>query len=58
MNMHYCDIFGDCCHCPAPYCPYEKYDDKTEYASDEEENLQDRSTENCKNWPIGQDKTL
>lgn len=41
MNMHYCDIFGDCCHCPAPYCPYEKYDDKTDYAKDEEENLQE-----------------
>lgn len=27
MNMHYCDIFTDCYHCPAPYCPYEKLDD-------------------------------
>lgn len=25
--MHYCDIFTDCYHCPAPYCPYEKLDD-------------------------------
>ena len=24
MDMHYCDIFTDCYHCPAPYCPYEK----------------------------------
>jgi hypothetical protein len=24
MDMHYCDIFGDCYHCPAVYCPYEK----------------------------------
>lgn len=24
MDMHYCDIFGDCYHCPAVFCPYEK----------------------------------
>lgn len=24
MTMHYCDIFTDCYHCPAPFCPYEK----------------------------------
>ena len=24
MDMHYCDIFGDCYHCPAAFCPYEK----------------------------------
>ena len=27
MNMHYCDIFSDCYRCPAPFCPYEKYED-------------------------------
>lgn len=27
MNSHYCDIFGDCWHCPAPVCPHEKYED-------------------------------
>ena len=27
MDMHYCDIFTDCYHCPAPFCPYEKYDE-------------------------------
>lgn len=27
MDMHYCDIFTDCYHCPAPFCPYEKLDD-------------------------------
>ena len=27
MNSHYCDIFTDCYHCPAPVCPYEKYDE-------------------------------
>lgn len=25
MDMHYCDIFGDCYHCPIAFCPYEKY---------------------------------
>ena len=27
MDMHYCDIFGDCFHCPVAFCPYEKLDD-------------------------------
>lgn len=42
--MHYCDIFGDCFHCPASFCPYEKlepgmYDGgyETDEADDEEE---------------------
>lgn len=42
--MHYCDIFTDCYHCPAPVCPYEKRDpdwmDDIK-ADDEDENLQD-----------------
>ena len=33
MDSHYCDIFSDCYRCPAPFCPYEKYDDD---AGDEE----------------------
>ena len=24
LDMHYCTIFTDCYHCPAPFCPYEK----------------------------------
>lgn len=44
MDMHYCDIFGDCYHCPARFCPYEKYE--TDWQDDaepdeEDENLQD-----------------
>ena len=27
MDSHYCDIFSDCYRCPAPFCPYEKYDE-------------------------------
>jgi hypothetical protein len=27
MDMHYCDIFSECYHCPVPFCPYEKLDD-------------------------------
>lgn len=30
MNMHYCDLFGDCYSCPVPFCPYEKLDDGTQ----------------------------
>ena len=30
MDMHYCDIFGDCYHCPCPFCPYEKLEDGTD----------------------------
>lgn len=30
MDSHYCDIFSDCYRCPAPFCPYEKYDDAGE----------------------------
>ena len=42
MNMHYCDIFGDCYHCPAAFCPYEKLepnwlDDVEEEKESEEE---------------------
>lgn len=47
MDSHYCDIFSDCYRCPAPFCPYEKYDDDgnrgavdgaaTENEQDEEE---------------------
>lgn len=40
--MHYCDIFGDCYHCPTPCCPYEKLepfwlDEIEEEEEDEEE---------------------
>lgn len=40
--MHYCDIFGDCYHCPAAFCPYEKLepswlDDVEEEKESEEE---------------------
>jgi hypothetical protein len=27
MDMHYCDIFSDCYHCPCPFCHYEKLED-------------------------------
>jgi hypothetical protein len=44
MDMHYCDIFTDCYHCPCPFCPYEKLDDRTdsgwqddEYEDEEED---------------------
>ena len=42
MDMHYCDIFTDCYHCPAPFCPYEKLepswlDDVEEEKESEEE---------------------
>ena len=43
--MHYCDIFTDCYHCPAPFCPYEKRDpDWLDHAvsdGEDDENLQD-----------------
>ncbi len=46
MDMHYCDIFGDCYHCPAAVCPYEKYEhnfreDDEKPEEEEDENLQD-----------------
>lgn len=39
MDMHYCDIFTDCYHCPVPFCPYEKLDDRTEsgWATEDED---------------------
>lgn len=40
-DMHYCDIFTDCYHCPAPYCPYEKYDENGLDDVEEDEYLQD-----------------
>ena len=45
LDMHYCTIFTDCYHCPAPVCPYEKdnedgygngYDDEDEDDDDED----------------------
>lgn len=46
MISHYCDIFTDCYHCPAPFCPYEKYDENfrvedDEQYGEEDEDLQD-----------------
>ena len=41
MEMHYCTIFGDCCHCPAPYCPYEKLDDDRRREDEDEEDEED-----------------
>lgn len=43
MDMHYCDIFGDCYHCPAAFCPYEKYDEnfRTEDVGEDEEESED-----------------
>ena len=41
MDMHYCDIFGDCYHCPVAFCPYEKlerdWDDDSRKDDDKEE---------------------
>ena len=48
MDMHYCDIFTDCYHCPAPYCPYEKLEPSwlDDVKQDEEDtDLQDSSSE-------------
>ena len=45
MTMHYCDIFGDCYHCPASFCPYEKLETDIDHQADddstEDANLQD-----------------
>lgn len=41
MVLHYCDIFGDCYHCPAAYCPYEKLDEKRWDDEDEEDEEDD-----------------
>lgn len=43
MEMHYCDIFSDCFHCPAPFCPYEKLDEplSEDAPAQDDENLQD-----------------
>ena len=42
MVMHYCDIFGDCYHCPIAFCPYEKLDDGTDSGwADEEDTDED-----------------
>lgn len=35
VPMNYCDIFGDCYHCPVPFCPYEKLEDGTDAGWDE-----------------------
>ena len=47
MDMHYCDIFTDCYHCPVPFCPYEKLDDRTEsgWAIDDEVETDDEEIE-------------
>lgn len=47
MDMHYCDIFGDCFRCPCPFCPYEKLDDGTEsgWAADDEVETDDEEIE-------------
>lgn len=47
MDMHYCDIFTDCYHCPVPFCPYEKLDDRTEsgWAADDEIETDDEEIE-------------
>jgi len=38
MDMHYCDIFGDCYHCPAAFCPYEKLEPSwLDYVEEEKE---------------------
>ena len=44
MDMHYCDIFTDCYHCPVPFCPYEKLEDGTA-AGVAEEYITDRMDE-------------
>ena len=41
MDMHYCDIFSDCYHCPVPFCPYEKLEDGTEAGLDMEAEAED-----------------
>ena len=45
MNLHYCDIFGDCYHCPAPYCPYEKLEPDWLDDVETDEEMQDSSSE-------------
>ena len=35
MDMHYCDIFSECFHCPVPFCPYEKLEDWGQDGQDE-----------------------
>ena len=37
-DLDYCEIFGDCFHCPGlPFCPYEKLEDGTEAGWEPEE---------------------
>ena len=53
MVLHYCDIFTDCWHCPAPFCPYEKLEDGTEAgwaAEDEEEEKEEEEEEEDEGW--------
>ena len=29
-DLDYCEMFGDCYHCPVPFCPYQKLEDGTD----------------------------
>ena len=47
-DMHYCDIFTDCYHCPVPFCPFEKLDswcEHTNYVTDDEIEQDDEEIE-------------
>jgi hypothetical protein len=47
MDMHYCDIFSDCYHCPVPFCPYEKLEDwgQDGYTVDDEQEDEEEDQE-------------
>lgn len=51
MDMHYCDIFTDCYHCPSPFCPYEKLDDGTEAGwATADEDVEDEEQDEDEGW--------
>lgn len=47
MDMHYCDIFTDCYHCPVPFCPYEKLED---WGQDGQDEMDEEDVDDEKGW--------
>ena len=50
MVNRYCDIFTDCYHCPAPFCPYEKLDDDSFSGLAAEDEAEDEEEDQEETW--------
>ena len=49
-DMHYCDIFTDCYHCPIAFCPYEKLDDESYSGWANEDEQEDEEEDQEETW--------